>query len=532
MLQGNQVTLEGLVADILNEHFGESVELVGIALFRNGQMTFVELVRICNMNFLSMPRDSLNPFSEYTKATFGSDSVAYKTIRDSLLVLIHHGLVTVVTDGSGSTTIYSLNAMEIFNRLLFPMFLEPFEQNVDGEKTAVETLIKKHMMTKNSLIQTCEESNGVSKNNAKETVSSLMGKRVIVSVDSLSTSSPTKSSKSAELVVRLNSAELQLEVIKRYIVEYVAGKYNADYASVIQSLLGTVSSREGGTNFRSRVSIGDLSVADINAKLKMSSNDLISTLIKLQQAGLAARQQAFVEAAKPVGGRKRKSAPVAGRAKNTKQLLSMIEDEDDNDFSELVGESSLPSGAPSYTVRFFEIIEEIESEILFQMVKAQYGTEAARVFELLANTGQKYEASHVADICAIAREDALKYLHAFAQDGLCRMQEVPKVTTSASAASAGVAAMMRAVASSFWLYFVDHEKVRREIISLLSKSIVNLRRRFRFEVNRQCRIEDRATLLTKQEQVYLETVHAAQDTLEGNSVQLVSSLLILLLRSD
>jgi predicted ArsR family transcriptional regulator len=514
-LPGTQVVLEGLIADILNEHFGETVELVGIALFRNGEMTFPELVRVINMNFLAFPRDSINPFAEYQKAAFAIETASFKTIRDALLVLIHHGLVSVQPSNQ-----YSINAMEIVNRLLFPMVLESFE---GPEKEAVEVLIKRSMVPKSELGNVLNE---------------LLSRRVVVSVDSLTTvpSSPRKLKSQAQLVVRLNSIELQLTVLNRYIVEYVESKFDAKSGFIVRELLEAVTSTQGNT-FRSQISIGDLSVADLAKKLKMNSHDLISCLIKLQQAGVVGKQQFTPVAEEPVKsgpGRKRK-APA--RAKNTKQLLAMADSDGEameDDFADLVGGSAAAgshlSGAPSYAIRFFDILEEIESELIFQIVKAKFGVEASRVFELLTQSGQKYEASHVADICAISREDALKHLHAFATEGMGIMQEVPKITTSASAASAGVAAMMRAVASSIWLYSLEPERVRRSIISLVSNSIVNLRRRFRFEVNRQCRIEDRATLLTKAEQQYLETVHAAQDILEGNSIQIVSSLLILLVR--
>ena len=311
-LPGNQVIVEALIADVLNEHFGESVELVGVALFRDGQMTFPELVRICTMSFLAMPRDALNPFTEYSRVTFGTDTIGYKTIRDSLLVLIHHGLVSVVP--ASSPTVYRLKPIEVFNRLLFPLFIEPFDN--PAERAAVEHLITRSMTPKSGLVDLCEQSQGISKNQVKEAISALQGRRVIVSVDSLVTTSPTKGS--CELVVRLNSPELQLDVVKRYMVDYVAGKHGSEYASVLQVLLEAVCSTEGD-DYRSRVSIGSLSVSDLSKKLKLNNNQLISALIELQNAGLAARQQQQAPVAAPTksaAGRKRKAPPAApvGRA--------------------------------------------------------------------------------------------------------------------------------------------------------------------------------------------------------------------------
>ena len=92
--------------------------------------------------------------------------------------------------------------------------------------------------------------------------------------------------------------------------------------------------------------------------------------------------------------------------------------------------------------------------------------------------------------------------------------------------------MMRAVASSFWLYHVDDAKVRIALLSIVAKSIVNLRRRFRFEVNRQCKIEDRASVLTKVEEEYLAQVHSAQDTLEATGINLVFAATFLLIKTN
>ena len=530
---GNQIIVEGLVGDILNEHFGEAVELVGIVLLRNGGMTFPEIVRVCSMNFLAFPREILNFYNEYSKATFSTDSVSYKSIRDSLLVMIHHGIVSVSSNG-----VYSLNSIEVFNRLLFPLFLDQFE---GAERFAMEQLLKRSMVKKDVLIrelkQECVD--------ASEVVDALQQRRTIITADSIVRSPEPNGTSGDSLVVRFNSVEVQLCVLKQHFAEYVESHYGEVVGRIVKELLTTViarSDQDSSVSFRSRISIGDLSVSDMAKRLDMGNNELISSLIKLQQAGVVSKKQSGApspapEVTKAATGRKRKAAP-APRARNTKQLLAMVESEEDDggDFKDLIGErttsGATAGGVPSYSVRFFEVLEEMESEITFQLIKAKYGVDGARIFELLSTSKQKYEASHIADICAISREDALRYVHSFARDGLGHIQEVPKVITSTSAAtSGGIAAMMRAVASSFWLYSSDEERVRRAMISLTCNSIVNLRRRFRHEVNRQCRIEDRASLLTKAEQQYLETVHAAQDILEASSIQLVSSLLILLLRT-
>ena len=81
-LPGNQILSEGIIGDILNEHFGEAVELVGIVLVRNGPLTFSEIWRISNANFLAFPRDMLNTFNIYQSSS--SEQLIFAAKRQKL----------------------------------------------------------------------------------------------------------------------------------------------------------------------------------------------------------------------------------------------------------------------------------------------------------------------------------------------------------------------------------------------------------------------------------------------------------------
>lgn len=505
-ISGDQLILEGLIADILNEHYGEAVELVGIALFRNGSMTFSEIVRLCNLGLLGFPRDSVNRFSQFNCSA--SHTVAYKLVRDSLLILIHYGIVTSTT--GPQHCMYSLNPTEVICRLSLPEFLELFDD--PKEKFAMEQVLKRGRMTRSKLIEIA----------GKGPVESLIAQRALVLLEPISSG-----------VVSYKASELQLTVIKRLLVNYCEAKQDSPSAQVLAALLETVAV-SGGSH--GKVSIGELSVGDMSKSIH-SSTSLISTLIKLQQVGyIAKKQQQQQQSVSPEGGpssKKRRST----RAPNIKQLMSVEEldkNEDDSTYFEnLLGTKD--TGGPVYSVRLIDLLDQLESDVCFQLVRAKYGVEAARIFELLSSEGQKLEASHVAEICAISRESALKHLHGLASDGLCEIQEVPKVVSSGSSAAAAggaLSSMMRSVSSSFWLYSTDPTRAKKFFISLVSNAIINLRRRFRCEVNRQCKLEDRACNLTDKEQSYLEKVHAAQDVLEGSAVDLLSSLEILLFKSS
>ena len=516
-LGGDQLVLEGLVADILNEHFGEAVELVGIALYRNGAMSFPELVRTCNLGFLGFPRDVVNRFSQF--ASSSEASMPFKQVRDALLILVHYGLVVV---GGNGPSVYSLNVREVLNRLLLAIFLDLFQE--ESEKTAMEQILKRGRMRRSKLIEF----------SSKSVVDSLLARRAIVVIEPFVKSDDKLGDESA-VIVALNTAELEFSVIKKLLVKNFESKLDAVSAQVISLLLDAVSTSG---------SAGTLSVSDMSKRIQAGSTSLISTLIKLQQNGYIVKKQHMATpvaavAATTASGKKRKATT---RAPNIKQMLSMAEkmssaeekeedqQQDKEYFENLLGGKESGGAGPAYSVRFTDMLDMVESELCFELVRARYCREAARVFELLCQ-GQRLESSQIADICAISREDTLKYLHLLAVDGLCQIQEVPKIVGSSSAASAasvggGLSAMMRAVASSFWLYSADMSKTKSFFVSLIANTLVNLRRRFRCEVSRQCKLEDRASVLTDKEQLFLERVYSAQDVLEGSAIDLVAALLV------
>ena len=468
-LPGNQLLLEGLVSDVLCEHFGEGVELVGVTLLRHGPLSTLDLMRISNLSLLAFPRDPVNPFNAF--GSTATDSVTWKTVRDALLVMLHFQLVSVANG------VYTLNPVAVLHRLCLPAMLELFSDI--EERDLMETVLKRGRVLKEDL-------------DAKIS-NQLISKKLLVSLDTVQGSSKG-------LVLSPNYDELLLNVMRGFIEPF------ADELSV-----------GGGAIVGELLSAGELSVADLEQRLdKLSNAQLIGGLIKLQQVRWVGKRQAV--RAEPVVTNKRKS-----RLMNNKQLL-----EEEGLFSSLLEtEGHLRSSVPSYALRLPDVFEYIRNELVSNLVKAKFGIDAARVFQLLIESGQKFEASHVADTCAVSREASLKHLHALALDGFAQIQEVPKIIGSAAAAG-GVSAMMRAVSSSFWLYHADPLRVRSSALSLVANSIVNLRRRFRHEVTRQCRIEDRASTLTEQEEGYLQKVHEAQDVLEAASVGLVPALLFLL----
>jgi hypothetical protein len=500
-----QTILEGLVSDILNEQFGEVVELVGIALMRFGAMSFLELVKTVNMNILAFPRDSVNQYNILDRFSEGIETVGVKTVRDALLVLIHYDLVSFESDNA--TTKYTLRTPEVLRRLQIPFYLESFDES---ERTVVERIIMRGRVCMAADFSKDE----------KSIVQELIGTRILKTVDSVVVSSPKKSPKKISkttVVVAPNMAQMEFGFLKSKIVEFLRGILCDPVAvDIMTQLLDACSP---GTTPIASVSIGELSLNDLMGSQTVSQQHVVGALIKLQSLNFVRKQVGVRPVEDPVPKKKPR------RALNTKQVIELAEEPKDS--FDILG-MDWGGGSPMYAVRLTDLVDAVQHEILAGLMRAKYGESGHRIFELLLHSGQKLEATHIADICAISREEALKYLHIFSKDGLAVAQEVPKVSVGASATSAGgLSAVMRAVASSFWLYSIETDRVKNITISLVMQSIINLRRRFRHEVLRLCKIEDRAGVPTEAQDAYLERVHDAQDTMEAAAINLVSSLVFL-----
>ena len=446
---GDQILLEGLIADILCEHFGEAVELVGVALLRSGPLEFSHLCRICTLNMLKFPRDVVNSFCGYTKS--GVSELSWKNVRDALLVLIHFGLVC--TEDASGHEVYTINGSACLHRLCFPAYL-----GLDESQNVAEVLRRGRVVDVSS------------------------GSNCLKTVDSMKNSDGI----SKGVVWCVDTVRVHSRLIVSFLDKFVSDQLGSLAGQIIVQLADE----------------GDLSAMELQQRLGPES---VSSVIKLLQMNWICK----------------KSGPIllpkakVRRTANTKQIQSA------EFFSDLVD----PSIVPVYSLRLECLVGALRGEIVFNLIVSQFGVECARVFQAVSG-GMKLEASHIAEKCAISREDSLKHLHALAIAGIVQIQEVPKVTGSVS--SGGVAAMMRAVASSYWVYSVDESKARLAAVGLVAKATLNLRRRLRHEVLHQCRIEDRASSLSESQEAYLRRVHEAQDIIEANSIKLANSLAVLL----
>jgi hypothetical protein len=92
-----------LIETLLTEHFGKRCALVGMTLFRNGTLSFIELKHAIGFQFLEL--------------------------RNCLTTLILQNAVTYST--VSETVVYTFHSLEVLYRLRFPRFSLFLQQHKD-----------------------------------------------------------------------------------------------------------------------------------------------------------------------------------------------------------------------------------------------------------------------------------------------------------------------------------------------------------------------------------------------------------------
>jgi len=106
-----------LASDILEDHFGGAVERVGTVLLRRGALSVQEIMRFTTEQTDRMSQEPLR----------------FQHVRNALLTLVQHGLVTVKPHPQAANSgddlrkmmqVYSMDVEDVIIRLRFPKFVE------------------------------------------------------------------------------------------------------------------------------------------------------------------------------------------------------------------------------------------------------------------------------------------------------------------------------------------------------------------------------------------------------------------------
>ncbi len=128
---------------ILGEQFGDIVQAVGATMLRRGQMTLTDLVRYVDMPGQKRRLGQPGALSAESSRNRRLEAQRERLLRESLMVLLHHNIVTCAPVKSGTkrldTHTYCVRIDDIVHRLSHPKYCEHIrsrysqEQGVDIE---------------------------------------------------------------------------------------------------------------------------------------------------------------------------------------------------------------------------------------------------------------------------------------------------------------------------------------------------------------------------------------------------------------
>ena len=530
-----------LLGDVLGEHFGDACELVGTVLLDSpNPLRFSEILKACTIQ-LTLPV-SLQAYSSAALAK----SVSAEEVRDALLVLIQHDLVEVTGEGS----LYFMRHLSVASRLDFGKILALVERECGEIGAALFSQIVKtgrakkndlitifgpqaatvldHLLNKRFICKPGDSIVIVSKSSGETAAVVPTAKRgrggakkataaVVPDLPDLpdipvsfleypSTLPPLgsfRSISSGDVLLTANMAELRLEVFKEDAVDFVTHRLGAEVGEVFRVALRSV--RLSGN---SRPSCDWLTADDLlRWDTDLKRDRLIRCLSALSKSGdckfLSSRldRPAQQTVAQPSKRKRGAVDPVRVEMHSTE-------------------------GGEGYRVDWKSLCVALETDIIQSLVAVRVGSqEGRRIFNLLRSskrTAPALDCGQISEACLLGREHTQKLLHLMSRDGVIQMQEGGGTT-----ARGGRAGYFPSSAGNNWQYLVDLPKAREVIARDLCRATLNLRRRFRFEVHRETRLDDRAHSLTDQAREYLKVVTDAQDALEAQSIKAAQAYLIL-----
>ena len=489
-----------LAADVLAEHFGDAGELIGLTLLEHCDtgLRFADVIKSANSK-LGLPV-TLNAFN-----SFQAKEVSGEEARDALLTLLQHEVAEMTEAACFQTSLKT-----VLMRLRFPAILALVGKQVSVQAVELFAHVLRNGRVKRSDLLTT---------GSPSALDELLGKKYLRKVSPAAipsteaTPAPTKPAnrrvlprREAEdsgetVVLTWNLPELSLELFKDAVNDLITHRLGSEAAEVFR--LASVTVRAS----TDRPVCDWLTADDLvqwwwdtqpqtvspaeRQKLLDDKRDRImrylSLLSKHPDCRIFNSRVERVVSAAPAKRRRGAAAPAAEAA---------------------------PPTEGSYRIDWKSVCAAVESDLLQTLVLIKTGScEGLRIFNLLRSGKRQalaLDAGQISEASLIGRDETQKILHALTASGLVQVQEAGAGAVRGRGAPA--------VAGS-WQYIVDAGKAREALARQLCQTTLNLRRRFRLEVQRQTRMEDRAQSLTDSERKYLEAVIQAQDVLEAQSIK-------------
>mmetsp|Transcript_24272 Transcript_24272/g.61859 ORF Transcript_24272/g.61859 Transcript_24272/m.61859 type:complete len:600 (+) Transcript_24272:108-1907(+) len=587
-----------LAGDILDDHFGSAVRLVGSSLLARGPLSIQDLLRFTAEECTSTQQEPLR----------------FHHVRNALLTLVQHGLVIAkphpVASQSGDSIqslkqVYTMDVEDVLNRLRFPKFLEYcFYQYGDLGYELMCVMLNNGSCTVDHAVRevmlglrdvTDEELRGEFKRLVDERLlravepaqirlpaeapasssSSLplplagaavaegvavqaQGDPVPIANGDLGEVSGGASSSSAAkrprvagadgkmavvgtaapapavtVVYRYNRAVLDLAVFKGLICRLIEERIDSHAAQVITALLTAVRPKERGSGVDAdflrfpqiEKRMLDLGFKNAGRDPKREQAQLLErlSLLAAHKDGLLKRRSVtgpapvsfapapiadldadIAPASAAAGPGKRRRGPVGAAA-----AVPVVSG------GARHGGDQPPVVMLEWCIDWGTVKKLLTNATTSQIIRDQFGTEGLRMFNLLRESSppQKLEDKQIFEVCFVQPLEGREILNEMVRRSIVNWQEVPR----------GGGAPLTA---SFWLYYVDLRRLNASLLWNVLQAMLNLRVRFRLEVDKGRLLESRQGSLTKKEIHALKEGRRKEDIIERSFLVLDAALLI------
>eukprot|EP00928_Gymnodinium_smaydae_P081115 TRINITY_DN64690_c0_g1_i1.p1 TRINITY_DN64690_c0_g1~~TRINITY_DN64690_c0_g1_i1.p1 ORF type:complete len:581 (-),score=137.45 TRINITY_DN64690_c0_g1_i1:72-1769(-) len=541
-----------LAVDILSDHFGPCAARVGRVLLERGSLTLQEILRFVNEGHKSSASLAL-------AAVLDVNEVPFQAVRNTLLVLLRHGVVRAEARGDAKLgearnvlMSYAVDVAEVIARLRFPHILEHvhlthgelarellFAVLQHGRVTRAHAIAEASGRCPDSMadeiwkafqelvsegyLNTVEAYSQVGSSSTAPPASVDDGKRgredvpgaapqaskrqrgedggaLVAVAAEPSRSGPAKGTTPESVVYTFNAATFNLRLCKNLIGRFAEDKSNPYITRVLLALLTSVNpARSGGiASEYMRFSAVEQRLRDMGGV--QVGRDPQREQLKLRKALDHLANEGFLVRCRNVNVT---SAAPAGAA------LPGADGDPDDPVAPARGRGAGTGFevVPEYCIAWDEARDLLVGLARSQLIREQFGMTGLRMFNFLAEREppQKLEEERIFEVCMVPMVEGRQVLNAMVRAGFVRWQEIPK--------SANAPLM-----ASYWLYYVDKKSVEHAIIQRTLWSILGLRVRFRAEGAQLAALESRASLggqqLTPQDRTKLNAGRKREDALE------------------
>lgn len=548
-----------LAGDILDDHFGSAVRSVGQVLLVRGPLSIQDIIR----------------FVAEAGAQTQQQALRFQHVRNSLLTLIQHGLVTAkpLSQAQGGDSVqalkqlYAMDIEDVLTRLRFPKFIEYVYYSFgDMGADMLATVLKCGRCTANHAVQ---ELRGIVSNVPEDELKAefqrLVDEHIVVAVDLVQArrrggdaaasvsltgesnagsgavgaaaaqhgtaaapplqvvpASAADGTASGETLYRYNRVMLDLCVLKGLILRFVEERINAFTGQVLAAMLLGVRPRERGAGFDAdylnvtqiEINMRALGYQEVGRDPARARDKLLQVLQGLARDNDSLLRRRGVSATAP--GRAAEAQPAAKRRRGPAAAAP------NTGAAAAAAETASAASSPQadnfeWSVDWQTVKRHLTGAATSQIIRDKFGTVGLRIFNLLktASTSQKLEDKQICEICFVPPTEGRELLNEMVRQSIVSWQEVPRP---------GAAALLT---SSFWLYYIDKRRMQAALTWNVLQTILNLRLHFRVEVESNRPRESRTESLSRKELHALRDGRRKEDILERSFLVLDSALHVL-----